>query len=70
MNIVNDQILGWAKRVYSKFGDLTKNESVRSPADDLVRMFNGMAQITVSELTQLKERGEEPMENEDAFGEF
>ena len=51
MNIVNDQILGWAKRVYSKFGDLTKNEAVKSPAEDLVKMFNGMASITVSELT-------------------
>jgi len=56
VNIVNDQISGWAKRVYSKFAALTNDPSLQQQPDDIVKVFLCMDQIVSQELTTLKER--------------
>ena len=49
INIVNDQISGWAKRVHSKFGALTDDPVLQRMPDDMVKVFDAMENITVSE---------------------
>ena len=50
INIVNDQISGWAKRVHSKFGALTDDPVLQKMPDDMIKVFGAMETITVSEL--------------------
>jgi len=39
INIVNDQVSGWAKRVYGKFGNLTDEPEFQSEPQDIVSIF-------------------------------
>ena len=71
VNIVNDQVTSWAKRVYSKFQALTDNPMLMNKPDDLIKLFEAMEGVTVQELTQLRERADEnPIEPDDAFIDF
>lgn len=45
INIVNDQISLWAKKVYRKFGSLTNDEIFSKPPSDLVTCFSAMHQV-------------------------
>ena len=68
INIVNDQISGWAKRVYGKFATLTDDQGLQVAPSDMVKVFNVMEHITVNELKTLKEKADESrIEPDDAF---
>jgi len=68
VNIVNDQISGWAKRVYTKFAALTDDAQLHKQPSDMVKIFEAMESITVSELKSLKSgTGEDKIEPDDAF---
>jgi hypothetical protein len=68
INIVNDQVSGWAKKCYSKFSALTQDSALQSQPDDIIKVFSIMEEITVSEL---KERNSEnPIEPDDTFIDF
>ena len=61
---------GWAKKCQTKFGPLT-NENMNMQADDIVKVFQTMENITCGELKQLKERNDEnPIEPDDTFIDF
>lgn len=71
VNIVNDQVTSWARRVYSKFHALTDNPQLMKQPDDLIKIFEAMEGVTVAELTQLRERADDnPIEPDDAFIDF
>ena len=71
INIVNDQITGWAKRVYSKFGALTNEPDLQAQPEDIIKVFSLMESITTNELHSLKERSDEnPIEADDTFIDF
>ena len=71
INIVNDQISGWAKRVYGKFSALTDESDLKNPPDNIVKIFEAMEEITVNELNALKARADRsPVEPDDAFIDF
>lgn len=60
INIVNDQICNWAKRIYKKFGTLTNDETFTKPPNDLVAVFSAMNSVVETELTSIAEnRAEE-----------
>mmetsp|Transcript_41915 Transcript_41915/g.64151 ORF Transcript_41915/g.64151 Transcript_41915/m.64151 type:complete len:183 (-) Transcript_41915:55-603(-) len=67
INIVNDQISGWAKRVYGKFASLTNDAALQKQPDDLVKVFEAMDYISVSELRNLKEGQDDQVGVDDAF---
>jgi len=65
---VNDQISGWCKRCYSKFSALTDDSSLQRQPDDMVKVFQAMESITVTELSALKTgSSENKIEPDDAF---
>ena len=66
INIVNDQIGTWAKRVFQKFSVLSNDPAFQKEPEDMSEIFSYMNSLTNIELTQLKER--EGMEEPD-FGE-
>lgn len=71
VNIVNDQVTSWARRVYSKFHTLTDNPQLQKQPDDLIKIFEAMESVSVSELTSLRERADDnPIEPDDAFIDF
>ena len=71
INIVNDQITGWARRVNHKFGALTNDFSLQAQNEDITKIFMSMEKIVVAELTELKERSDEnPVEADDQFIDF
>lgn len=39
INIVNDQVSGWAKKVYAKFAALTEDPSLQRHPEDMVKVF-------------------------------
>lgn len=53
INIVNDQICNWAKRIYKKFSSLTTDETFQKPPSDLVTIFHAMHTVVDSELTNI-----------------
>lgn len=53
INIVNDQISNWAKRIYKKFGSLTNDETFSKPPTDLVTVFNAMHTVVDTELSNI-----------------
>mmetsp|Transcript_12717 Transcript_12717/g.21427 ORF Transcript_12717/g.21427 Transcript_12717/m.21427 type:complete len:145 (+) Transcript_12717:1114-1548(+) len=68
INIVNDQISGWAKKCYGKFAALTDDPTLQRSPEDMVKVFEAMAHITTSELQQLKEKSDDnKMTPDDAF---
>jgi hypothetical protein len=65
---VNDQVSGWAKRVFTKFSVLTDDAMLSRQPDDMVKIFEAMESITVSELSTLKDKSDEnKIEPDDAF---
>lgn len=70
INVVNDQICGWARKVNHKFSALT-NDFSNSNQDDIVEIFKHMEEIVCTELQELKERSEDnPIEQDDTFIDF
>ena len=67
INIVNDQVSGWAKRVYGKFSSLTDDPALQKQPEDMVKVFSAMEHITVTELQQLKLNRDDRAEPDDAF---
>ena len=68
INIVNDQVSGWAKRVYGKFAALNDNPALQKTPDDMVAIFKAMEQISVTELKALRDqRQDNRVEPDDAF---
>ncbi len=57
INIVNDQISGWAKRVFGKFQTLVDSPALNANnTDDLTKIFTGMNTVVVEELKRLGEK--------------
>lgn len=58
INIVNDQISGWARRCFTKFSSLIDNGRLQGQAQnlDIVRVFEGMNMCVCDELRRLAER--------------
>uniref|UniRef100_A0A7S3IZH6 Uncharacterized protein n=1 Tax=Strombidium inclinatum TaxID=197538 RepID=A0A7S3IZH6_9SPIT len=63
INIVNDQISGWAKRCFDKFASLTNDPSLGKKPEDITEVFEVMERITVAELQQIKESDDVGMED-------
>ena len=59
VNIVNDQVSNWARRVYTKFAALTDNQQLQRQPDDLVKIFEAMETVTTTELKAMKVRGDD-----------
>lgn len=55
INLVNDQVSGWSKRVCQKFA-LMLDDKALLQEDDLVKVFERMEKITVPELTSIREK--------------
>ena len=75
INIVNDQISGWAKRVFGKFAALVDNSSLQPGQTDIVKIFEGMNLVVCDELTRLFDRQQEGEEDKaieygDVFTDF
>lgn len=69
INIVNDQISGWAKRVFGKFNQLTDNQQQVNPnAVDIVGIFKGMNILVCDELGRLIEKKEAEEDKGVAYG--
>jgi hypothetical protein len=72
INIVNDQVSSWSKKVYSKFSTLIQgSDGTVKPGTDIVQIFKGMNTVVVGELDKIMERARQN-EGEDAnmnFGE-
>ncbi len=57
INIVNDQVSGWSKKVFSKFSTLLGAGGQMNPqTSDIVQIFKGMSAITVAELAKIVEK--------------
>lgn len=67
INIVNDQVSGWAKRVFAKFSALTDDPSMQQMPSDMVKVFASMEHITCTELKAIREKQDAAMEPDDAF---
>ena len=50
VNIVNDQISGWAKRCHAKFSALVDTEDFKYNPDNMVKIFEVMEGVTCKEL--------------------
>lgn len=71
INIVNDQVSNWAKRIYKKFGTLTNDETFSKPPSDLVTVFQGMHTVVESELANIANQDEETgIEYDQVFNDF
>lgn len=70
INIVNDQVSNWAKRVYMKFGVLTEDPIFQDEPNDLVKVFAAMDAVCTQELANIKKQRDEEGEQEpNEFGE-
>ena len=70
INLVNDQVSGWSKRVCTKFATMMNEQHLKNE-DDLVKVFERMENITVGELTQMRDKADaDPLEPDDAFIDF
>jgi hypothetical protein len=56
INIVNDQISGWAKRVFGKFAALIDNRALQQGSTDIVKVFEGMNIVVCDELKRMIEK--------------
>jgi hypothetical protein len=57
INIVNDQVSGWSRKVFAKFSTLLGNSSGQlGPTTDIVAIFKGMNHVAVSELNKIIEK--------------
>lgn len=55
INIVNDQICNWAKRIHKKFSTLTNDDTFQKSPNDLVAVFSAMNEVVEKELTTIAE---------------
>lgn len=62
VNIVNDQVSNWAKRVYTKFGNFTDDQIFQQEPTDIVKIFHAMQACTAAELGQMAEQKQTPQE--------
>lgn len=70
INIVNDQISGWAKRVFGKFQTLVDSPALNANnTDDLTKIFVGMNSVVVDELKKLGDKNQKH-EDEDKGVEY
>ena len=70
INLVNDQVSGWSKRVCQKFAMMLGEQGL-SQTDDLIRTFEMMEKITTTEPQAVQDRPEEnTVEPDDAFIDF
>ena len=70
INLVNDQVSGWSRRVSQKFAAMLGNSTMAQEVD-LVKIFEAMESVTVQELTTLREKADENQpEPDDAFIDF
>lgn len=70
INLVNDQVSGWSRRVCQKFAAMLEERSL-AQEDDLVKVFEKMESITVGELQSIRDKQEDnPLEPDDAFIDF
>lgn len=73
INIVNDQISNWAKRIYKKFGALTNDDSFNKPPTDLVTVFNAMHNVVeheINAIAQTRTEEEAGIEYDQVFNDF
>lgn len=74
VNIVNDQVSSWAKRVYSKFGLLTEDPVFQEQPDDLPKVFAAMEAVSSRELEAISKQreveGEDQIEYAEVFNDF
>lgn len=58
INIVNDQVSSWAKKVYVKFSTLIEGAHAQpiGPTTDIVEIFKGMNTVVVKELDKILEK--------------
>jgi len=56
INIVNDQVSGWARRVFGKFAALVDNPNLAAGTTDISKIFEGMSIVVCEELKRLIER--------------
>ena len=42
INIVNDQVSNWSKKIYAKFGVLTQDETFKEKPQDLIQAFSSL----------------------------
>ena len=71
INIVNDQIIGWAKRIYKKFGQLSNDEEFQHAPADLVSCFIAMNNVVERELGSMAQtRDEDNMDYDQVFNDF
>jgi hypothetical protein len=59
IQIVNNQVQSWAKRVYNKFSTLTEDANFRRESGDLVNIFQTMNDLVDKEIAVLNKRQEE-----------
>mmetsp|Transcript_6922 Transcript_6922/g.5175 ORF Transcript_6922/g.5175 Transcript_6922/m.5175 type:complete len:194 (+) Transcript_6922:708-1289(+) len=72
INIVNDQVTGWARKVYHKFGTLVENAAFEKNADDIVKVFEGMSVVVLEQLNQLHQQDDRGVDQDygEAFQDF
>lgn len=59
INIVNDQVSGWAKKCFTKFSTLIGSAElggVQAGTADIVTLFKGMNKVVTSEVDKISER--------------
>jgi len=66
INIVNDQISGWAKRVFGKFAALIDHHDLNPSTTDIGKIFEGMHLVVCEELKRLIEKQQNQEEDEKA----
>ena len=59
INIVNDQVSNWSKRIYNKFGVITQDETFKEKPTDLVNAFSALEVVVQKELTDIDQRRQE-----------
>ncbi len=74
INIVNDQVNGWAKRVFGKFAALIDSPNLQPGTTDITKIFEGMNFVVCDELKRLIEKqqddDEKAIEYGDVFTDF
>ena len=74
VNIVNDQVSGWARKVHQKFTQLTDNMPELGKEfniEDLTKVFSVMENVTVTGLKGIKENDANPADiGEEQFFDF
>ena len=77
INIINDQVSGWAKRVFHKFSNHLDQSQFPRTTDEIVKIFEAMNLVVCEELKKMiekqrqqQEEGEKGIEYADVFTDF